>query len=419
MRSAPTCLTRVACMALLCVGSAMFAQDGQIGQAKTAATQQAGAPQAVDAKRSDLPPSSILAETLAPFEQTRADIANWSAIELAAFQKTTAQAKAECRRLEQTPHEGEEALALARLCSIGMEWDSTYSAARWYTRAAAPAGEATHLALGFGLLLQADLNLQAVQRAIDNLAEMNRRVPFSADTDSVFSYVVSATEVMRPDYGLQAGLMRQPALLEVVSGIAASTTVAAGVAESEAWHTLMLLHLAHRGSDEAAETSRLLEAKAKRATPLSTVDSYVAAQGRKQYEWLGKPAPVSRLRSSPASVKKSDQHPAVELVVIERESASDVPLLTGTIGELRKRLPKNATASLTLIADVPTSDKQKAPTPQPNIAYTDEDLFAKLGFGNGPLFLLKDQQGRVTYLSAGAAAWLNPQMQAETLIERA
>ena len=61
-------------------------------------------------------------------------------------------AKSECSRLELTPHEGEEALALARLCSLGQDWDGTYSAARWYTRAAAPASEAQHLALGFGLM---------------------------------------------------------------------------------------------------------------------------------------------------------------------------------------------------------------------------------------------------------------------------
>jgi hypothetical protein len=165
---------------------------------------------APDVTHSDLPPSTIYAETLVPFERTRSDMGNWSDIELAAFGTATATANAECQRLEKNPHEGEEALALARLCSVGMNWDGTYSAARWYTRKGAPADEAPHLAIGFGLLLQADLNLQAVGRAIDDLTEVHNRLPLSAETDSIFRYTIDSLEIVQPDSALEAALMRQP-----------------------------------------------------------------------------------------------------------------------------------------------------------------------------------------------------------------
>ena len=93
---------------------------------------------AATVQRTDLPPSSIYEQVLAPFDQVRADMANWSDAEMAAYQATTVAAKQECVRIEQTPHEGDEELALARLCTLGHDWDGAFSAARWYTRRNAP-----------------------------------------------------------------------------------------------------------------------------------------------------------------------------------------------------------------------------------------------------------------------------------------
>jgi hypothetical protein len=377
---------------------------------------------APDVTHSELPPSAIYMETLAPFDQTRSDLGNWSDIELAAFATATATANTECLRLEQTPHEGEEALALARLCAVGMNWEGTYSAARWYTRKSAAASEAPHLATGFGLLLQADLNLQAIRRAIEDLAEVHDRLPLTADTDSIFRYTIDALEIMQPDNALDAALMRQPQLLEVVAGKgnAAAPALPMGVAEDEAWHTLSLLHIAHRTDDEEQAKTLLLEAVRQRTAVPSTMDLYLAQRGRKRYEWIDKPAPeIHAGRSTYPVTRQKPVAGGTELFVIEREDAADVPALGLAVDALRTRLQPGTHATLLLLKSntPPAPAKQPATTPAVHALYTTDDLLEVFGFSNGPLFLVRDNQRRVKYLGTGTSAWLNPQRQAERLIQ--
>jgi hypothetical protein len=374
---------------------------------------------APDVTHSDLPPSTIYAETLAPFEQTRSDMGNWSDIELAAFSTATATANAECQRLEQNPHEGEEALALARLCSVGMNWDGTYSAARWYTRRSAPSDEAPHLAIGFGLLLQADLNLQAVGRAIEDLAEVHDRLPLSADTDPIFRYTIDALEIVQPDHALEAALMRQPQLLEVVAGKSSGAPpLPLGVAEEEAWHTVSLLHLAHRTGDEEQAKLQLLGAVQQRTVVPSTTDLYLAQRGRKRYEWIDRPAPEPHVTRNTYSASHQKSAPErTELFVIECEDAADVPALGLAVDALRTRLPNGARATMLLLKLKNTAVPTKQPaTRVVHALYTTDDLLEVFGFSSGPLFVIRDGEHKVKFLGAGTSAWLNPQRQAERLI---
>ncbi len=383
--------------------------------------------------RVDLPPSTIYTETLAPAEAIHADIANWSDVEVTAFHAAMVTAKAECSRLEQTPHEGEEALALARLCALGQDWDGTYSAARWYTRASAPPEESQHLALGFGLLLQADLSTPNIRRAVQDLTELNSRLPLSADTDSIFAYAIRALEITQPEAGLQAALLRQPALLAIVAGApAAQPPLSPGQAEAEAWHTLSLLSLAGDNNTEQQQRQALLDAIGKRAIALSVSDAYLSSRAHVQYEWLGKPLPnvhttrdttakqaVGRASGKPASVMQSLNKPAeTTLLIVEHEDATDVATLSAAIDALRSRLQPSAQARLVLVQTQTTIEPGKPAAPV-HAVYTDSPLLEQLAASPGPLFILLNAQGTIAYLDTGSAAWLNPQAQAETLLERA
>ena len=333
-------------------------------------------------------------------------------------------AKAECKRLEQTPHEGEEALALARLCSLGQDWDGTYSAARWYTRASAPAGEALHIDQGFALILQADLGVPIVRRALTDLREMNTRLPPTVETDAVFNYVLRALEITQPEAGLETAEMRQPQLLAIAAGEAGSApALTAGTAEAEAWHILSLLHLAHRTADEQREREALQSAIAKRSSPLTAAESYGAARARAQYEWLGRPMPRMHVISQTyAAAKAPANHAAVQLLVIEREEAPGIEALGTAVDALRTRIQAPAEAKLVLIK-APAPDqlpvaKRTSATRTQHAMFTDENLLEQFSFGSGPLFVVIDAQGTVAYLGTGANTWLNPRMQAEVLIER-
>lgn len=369
----------------------------------------------------DLPPSSVLSEELTNFDRIRSDMANWSDVELAAFQVTTARAKAACSRIEQTPHEGEEALALARLCSVGLDWDGTYSAARWYARKSAPAAEAQHLSMGFALLLKADLGLQTIPRALDELREMQERIPLDDDTDSIFTYTIYALEVMRPENAVTASMVRQPALLDAVAG--KNSTVSAGRAEGEAWHVLALLHAAGKTDVEEEQKALLLQAIAQRSTPLSVADRYLAERGRRAYEWLGREAPQFAVTHSsyppPAHRATASSPDKVTLVVIEAMDAADSTTLSQAVDSLRTHLAPRTQAKLLLMGDPPKAGKHEANATVVHAEYTGEKLLDTFSLQAGPVFLLLDKQQRIVWLGTGTAAWLNPQQQAEMLLLRA
>lgn len=366
----------------------------------------------------DLPPSSVLTEELTNFDRVRSDMANWSDIELAAFQATTERSKAACSRIEQTPHEGEEALALARLCAVGLDWDGTYSAARWYTRRTAPPAEAQHLSTGFALLLKADLSLQIYRRALEELKEMQERVPFSDDTDSIFSYTIYALEVMRPEDGVSASMLRQPALLDAVAG--KNSSVSVGRAEAEAWHVLALLHSAGKADLEEQQKALLLQAIAQRNAPLSIADQYTAEHGRRQYEWLGQKAPSFGVIHSSypvvahrAAATRPDK---ATLVVIEAVDAADATTLSQAVDSLRTHLAPRTQAKLLLMGDPPKAAKREANTSAVHAEYTQAKLLDTFALQAGPVFVLLDEQQRIVWLGTGSAAWLNPQQQAEALL---
>lgn len=370
----------------------------------------------------NLPPSAVFTDTLAPFERVRSDLSNWSEIEMTAFRNMASRAKAQCQELEKTPHEGEQALALARLCSLAMDWDGTYSAARWYTRKSAPKEESQHLAFGFSLLLQADLNLQAIPRALEELKEMKDRLPLSLETDAIFTYTVSALEVVQPDACLEAALLRQPDLLRVIATVPVGTaSISPGQAEEEAWHTLALLHGAGRRVDEEHARAELLTAVDEGNSSYTILDSYLAQRGRTRYEWLGKSLPASPVdHKSYPGARRAEGEPPVELLIIEREDAADVRAFSLGIDALRKRLPPKGQATLVLIksAEAIPSVRQQAASPEVHAVYTKQDLLRALGATSGPLFVLKDSEAHVKFIGTGSPTWMNPQMQAELLLMR-
>lgn len=366
--------------------------------------------------REDLPPSAVLQNGLAAFDRIRSDMANWSDIELAAFAATASQAKADCGRIEQTAHEGDEELALAKLCALGRNWDGVYSAARWYTRRSAPAEQATHLPVGYALLLQADLNLQAVERAVNELAEMQERLPYTGETNAIFTYAIEAMEVNRPEYGLRAARLRQPSLLAAVTG--SNESLSAGTAEAQAWHTLALLHAAGLANDEASEKQKLMDVLARRTGPATPLDQYLAQQGRTQYDWLGKAPPTFTVKRSTYAVPPRQKGSAAKavLLVIDSGAAVDVATLSLAVDSLRSRLAPGTEARLVLVE----AENGKADTrlPPPHAQFTRDPLLSVLGFETGPVFMTLDSKGLVTWLSTGTPAWLNPQQQAEVLLTR-
>ena len=346
-------------------------------------------------------------------DETRADMTNWSDVEVLAFTAATKAAAGECARMETTAYEGEELLSLAKLCALGQNWNGTYSAALRYTRME----EAAHLASGFGLLLQADLNQAKVADAIDHLTEMTKRLPLSMETNAVYAYALAAIEVTRPEDGIRVALLRQPMSLAALNQ--STATMFAGVAEADAWHTLSLLHFAHKTAEERAQMLLLQDAIAKRTVPLGAADAYTAALGRARYACLGKPLPhFNAVRNTYAPVKAADKAISAELVVLLPEGSPGVPVLALAVDRLRLRLGMRAQATLVLLSP---KSAPKVPAGSKAVVHavtTREPLLEELGFEGAPVFVVLDDAKRVAFAGVGTAAWLSADQQAELLMER-
>ena len=260
-------------------------------------------------------------------------------------------------------------------------------------------------------------------RAIADLEEMSRRLPLTADTDSVFTYAIHALEVTQPEAALTAALLRQPALLQMTGGTTgAPPSIPAGTAEAECWHTLALLHVAGRVADEQSQRALLLAAISGRTAPVPVADAYLAARARTQYEWLGKAMPdFHMVRNTYPAPKAAGRAPAAttKLIVIEREGAVDAAATAGGVDALRTRLQPHTEATLVLTAapQTPAPIIPQSKLPPIHAVYTNDSLLDGFAVSSGPLFLVVDAAGNLTYLGVGTAAWLNPQMQAEVLLE--
>ena len=409
----------LSCVALTLGSVRLCAQTGGSSVEQSPAMQQPG----VAVQRTDLPPSSIYEQVLAPFDQVHADMANWSDAEMAAYQATTTAARQECVRIEQTAHEGDEELALARLCTLGHDWDGAFSASRWYTRRNAPPEFQAHLATGFALMIQSDLNMQRVAYAVEHLTEMNERMPLTGETSAIYRFTINALEVTQLPSAIEAAQLEHAALLKTIAQPAGDKgSLAPGQAETDAWHALALLHAASQTGEEEAMRTQLLQAIAQHP-PLPVNDAYTAQQGRIAYEWLGKPLPpiADVPKSTRPGLRTATVPPGPGLLVIQREDAADVPALTAGIDSMRKRMPTGPFTTLVLMrpAQPPkTATPSKPPVAATATIITMQNLFETFAAVNGPLFVLRDAQGRIAFLGSGSAAWLNPMAHAESLLAR-
>ncbi|WP_157178262.1 hypothetical protein [Terriglobus roseus] len=256
-------------------------------------------------------------------------------------------------------------------------------------------------------------------RALEDLKKLYERVPFDEDIDSVFTYVIIALEVMRPDDGIAAARMRQAGLLDAVSG--KKPSLPSGKAEAEAWHFLALLRAAGQTDAEKTERTLLLGAIAARTAPLSATDQYTAQRGRAAYEWLGREAPtiqVARSTYPPVITRRAPVTARATLLVVEMVDAADAPALSLAMDSLRSHLQPGTEARLVLIGTRPAPAKRTANPPSIRADYTNDALLETLSMESGPALVLLGADHRVRWVGTGAAAWLNPQQQAEILLSR-
>lgn len=276
-------------------------------------------------------------------------MANWSDTELAAYATTVKAAAGQCELLQHTAYEGDELLALARLCALGQQWPSTYSAARRYTRDA----KAAHRIDGYGLLLQADMNLHSWREAVDDLQEMHALGPLTAEVETIFVYAVRTMEINAPNYALQAALIRQADLLQCLA--ICQTGLSRGQAETDAWHTVTMLREQNVRDDDGA-ARELRQAVAGRSAPLSAGEQIDADAAQRRFESLGKPMPSGT--PGPRVRAETQARKSATLYVIFADTSPGLLNQTKSAEDLRTRL--NPTP--TLFPSSPIAKNQRGST---------------------------------------------------------
>lgn len=357
-----------------------------------------------------------------PFDATRADIGNWSDIEISALTVAMKTAHTECQRLEQSPREGEELYALARLCSLGQDWPGTYSAATRYLRD----DKAPHLPQAYYLAIQADLNLKNISDAVEMLKAMNTRLPLTAETNAVFEYALTFIQFNRPDLGIEIALIRQPKLLQAVSG--SNTTLSPGTAEAAAWQVLQLLRFDNRVPSEInGSMNDLQQAIAARTQPPTSTDAYIAAVARRRYEAIGNPMPKFAVLRSTGNLRYLATPTDANLYVLYPEDCASCASFPNAVADLKKGLNTRARAWALIEATPETSTqppaattplaKKEQPKAEPPALYTNTPIMQMLGAEGVPFYVVTDRKGNIRFLATGSSAWLHPDSFQDILIQ--
>jgi hypothetical protein len=250
-----------------------------------------------------LSPQAAYEQATRPLEITRRSLQNWSDSETAALGVAVQQAKDNCSARSSSEFAGEDLIAFARLCALGQQWPSVQEAATLYVEAqrrATPAEKTTAfpgLSQAYAYLIDSSLHVNDPKVALASARDMLRSCPYnelaSEATNETFLYL----QLIQTDDALSLFAQRQPILLSLLR--ASSTPNANSTTEPKQTlpiHTIYADAIAFAAlqrftnqSETAAATASELEA----ALPgsLSSDDTILIAESRRQYALLGAPLP--------------------------------------------------------------------------------------------------------------------------------
>lgn len=260
-----------------------------------------------------LSPQAAYVGALHPLESTRANIANWSDLEIAAMKISIARAKTACDARADTAYAGSDLLDFARLCALGQEWPVVADAAGRYL--AEPNTEKPRLTEAFATRVGAELRMKAENAALVDSQTMLSVVPYTAAVGSSTDETLAYMRFVHTTDALALATQRQPLILDRLrtpldSGPVSETaknaehpTATPTAAPPPPTHVLyaeglelaMLQQLS--GHPEAAQPTR---AALDAALPpnLRADEALPVAASRRQYDLLGQPLPKIAAKAS-------------------------------------------------------------------------------------------------------------------------
>ena len=252
------------------------------------------------AQAPQLSPQAAYDQAIAPVEITHRSIANWSDIETAALGVAVQQAKDACLARTSVTFTGDDLISFARLCALGQQWPTTFTAATTYINSKDVAKPQP--AQAYAYEIEADLNLKDEKSALRASIAMLQAVPYGPLSDEVTTSTLRYLQIAFADDAVTLHLARQPILLRLLR------TPPAAPAQPNAPASIPLHTLFEHALDFAALEQYLNQPRLASgvisdidaATPsnLSPDDAVPITEARRQYALLGTHLPSISVTTS-------------------------------------------------------------------------------------------------------------------------
>ncbi|HEY3989311.1 MAG TPA: hypothetical protein VGM02_08440 [Acidobacteriaceae bacterium] len=357
-------------------------------------------------------PGDVYKELMRPLDQVRSSLDNWSPAELGALAAGIKRAQEYCEQVAPASVRGDDLYQLARICSVGRQWNAADVAADTYIKSASQ----PYQAHAYAIRVNALLNLKDTTMAVEVARSMLHSVPYDATVDQSMAYLIHYLAMSLNDGALPLARERQPYLLTALEGGNAlkeqpgDTIVGAAALYDEGLDLAFLERYAGRES-EAQQTVAMLD-RVLTKLPADSIDNQAEIdRAREQYALLGEKLPrIPLLRYAVPSNPRPRIHPdsgSATVLLLFPEWCAQCRKMMQPLSDflIRNNTEKvHAYGLLALDADEATLDpfkddsfKELLHTP---ILTTPSATLQSFGAVSFPFLVITDGTGRIRFLGA-------------------
>ncbi|HEY2859785.1 MAG TPA: hypothetical protein VGJ21_15295 [Terracidiphilus sp.] len=239
-----------------------------------------------------LTPGALYKQALQPLDLVRSSMDNWSDSEMGAFAVGMRTAKAACDQSSPQNYQGDDLYDLARLCSLGQDWNAANTAATRYLDSRLE----PHRTEAFALSINALMHLDGSDLAVATANSMMENQPYDAEEAYAIRYLKGALEQVGNANAVPLAETEHPRIVKALEAGSAlrsahgDAVMSPGALYESAMDMAFWQRYGHSDVAAAATTSDIEQALAKTPT-LAAEDKLRVDAIRTQYALLGQPLP--------------------------------------------------------------------------------------------------------------------------------
>ena len=270
-----------------------------------------------------LTPGELYKQAMHPLDVVRSSMDNWSDAEMGAFVVGMHMAREACGQANAENYTGDDLYDLARLCSLGQDWNSANTAATRYLDSRAE----PHRTQAFALGINALMHMNGKDLAIATARVMMWNQPYDAEVAYAIRYLKDELE-QGGDPGAiplaeteHAHIVKALELGVPLKAVHGDAVISMGALCESAMELAFWQRYGHDDADAATTVSEIDAALAKGGVPAAEDKVRIEAV-RTQYALLGKPLPAFKtslvqqappVQPTPKSRVKAAATPAMQI----------------------------------------------------------------------------------------------------------